>query len=91
MTILSMANIVEKVKEENEIIFKDIYQVLDVPEKAKKTVSNQLWEFKPDTYLRPAPLTFQSNLMETYHFYGQFERYINSRNSIPKGIIYSQA
>ena len=54
-------------------------------------MSNQLWEFKPDTYLRPAPLTFQSNLMETYHFYAQFERYINSSNSIPKGIIYSQA
>ena len=62
-----------------------------MPEKAKKSVSNQLWEFKPDTYLRPALLTFQSNLMETYHFYAQFERYINSSNSIPKGIIYSQA
>ena len=85
------ANIVEKVKEGHKIIFKDIYHVLDVPEKAKKTVSNQLWEFKPDTYLRPAALTFQSNLMETYHFYAQFERYINSSNSIPKGIIYSQA
>ena len=33
------ANMVEKVKEENEIIFKDIYQILDVPE---KPVSNQL-------------------------------------------------
>ena len=29
--------------------------------------------------------------METYHFYAQFERYIKSSNSIPKGIIYSQA
>ena len=61
-------------------------------EKAEKPVSNeQLWEFKPDTHLRPAPITFQSTLMETHHFYAQFERYIKSSNSIPKGIIYSQA
>ena len=61
-------------------------------EKAEKPVSNeQLWEFKPDTHLRPAPLTFQSTLMETHHFYAQFERYIKTSNSIPEGIIYSQA
>ena len=30
------ANMVEKVKEENEIIFKDIYKVIDMIEKDKK-------------------------------------------------------
>ena len=61
-------------------------------EKAKKTVSNeQLWEFKPDTNVIPAPLTFQSTLMETHHFYAQFERYVKTSNSLPDGIVYSQA
>ena len=89
--LIYYANIVENVKEGHKIIFKDIYHFLDVSEKAKKTVSIQLWEFKPDTHLRPAPLTFQSTLMETYHFYAQFERYIKSSNSISTGIIYSKA
>ena len=53
--------------------------------------NEQLWEFKPDTYFRPAPLTFQSTLMETHHFYAQFERYVNTSSSLPDGTIYSQA
>ena len=53
--------------------------------------NEQLCEFKPDTNLRPAPLTFQSSLMETHHFYAQFERYVKTSNSLPDGIIYSQA
>ena len=53
--------------------------------------NEQLWEFKPDTNLRPAPLTFQSTLIETHQFYAQFERYVKTSNSLPDGIIYSQA
>ena len=52
--------------------------------------NEQLCEFKPDTNLRPAPLTFQSSLMETHHFYAQFERYVKTSNSLPNCIIYSQ-
>ena len=85
------SNMVENVKKGNETVFKDIYSVLDVSQKTKQPVSNeQLCEFKPDTNLRPAPLTFQSSLIETHQFYAQFERYVKTSNSLPDGIIYSQ-
>ena len=90
--IICYSNLVESVKKENKTVFKDIYSVLDLSQKIKQPVSNeQLCEFKPDTNLRPAPLTFQSTLMETHHFYAQFERYVKTSNSLPDGIIYSQA
>ena len=70
----------------------DIYAVLDVSQKSKQPVSKrQLCEFKPDINMRPAPLTFQSTLMETHQFYAQFSKYIKSSNSVPDGIIYAQA
>ena len=83
---------VENVKKRNKTVFKDIYSVLDVSQKSKQPVSNrQLCEFKPDTNLRPAPLTLQSTLIETHQFYAQFSKYIKSSNSLPNVTIYAQA
>ena len=57
------SNMVENVKKGNKTVFKDIYSVLGVSQKTKQPVSNeQLCKFKPNTNLRPAPLTFQSSI-----------------------------
>ena len=85
------SHMVENVKGNNETVYKDIYSVLDVSQLKQPVSNGQLCEFKPDFNLRPAPLTYQSTLMETHQLYAQFSKYIKSSNSVPDGIIYAQA
>ena len=84
---------VESLKEDNETVIREIYSVSNsqqIRQPVRQLCTNTS-EFKPDSNLRPAPLTFNSSLIEIHKFYDQFSKYINSSNSVPEGIIYAQA
>ena len=72
---------------------REIYSVLDsqqIRQPVRQLCANTS-EFKPDFDLRPAPLIFNSSLIEVHQFYYKFAKYINSSTSAPEGIIYSEA
>ena len=87
------SRMVESIKENNKEVFREIYSLLDsqqIRQPVRQLCANTS-EFKPDFNLRPAPLTFNSSLIEIHKFYDQFSKYINSSNSAPEGTIYAQA
>ena len=83
---------VESIEENNKEVFREISSLLELQIRQKvRQLCAKTGEFKPDFDLRPAPLIFNSSLIEIHQFYDQFTKYINSSTAAPEGIIHAQA
>ena len=65
------SRMVKGIKEDNKEVFREIYSVLDsqqIRQPVRQLCTNTS-ESKPDFYLRPAPLIFNSSMIEVHRFY----------------------
>ena len=69
------SRMVESIKEDNKEVFREIYSLLDsqqIRQPVRQLCANTS-EFKPDFDLRPAPLIFNSSLIEIHQNWGPYK------------------